>query len=702
MAFPLFRFTLNNTIAGSLVISEPGGWDDAVLKLERNEEYHSLVEFYDQPLMFYGESSEGNGGLNYIVAIENSQGPDAQITIRIEVSEDFGGTYGVLYDGLLDITTIKESDFYKQECGIIRNDFWSKFINRKATDVDLSSTVDLDGGTRAVISPFTLSLPSQKVRQLFQANLATSFIFDSATDPYTNADTFQIDWDEEVISEIKTKYNLPNVVIPGGTGTSLFSIELDGDYTFDIRIEVTNGLPDPDYPNLHLDYYIQINNDAPIIFTPTNHNFGAVFPFYTSTSYAYSATLSLKIGDQIVIYGDIATNPAFGEIYYYLGKDWPHIPSGLANPTYFNITADTVYTDTTCEAWQIGAVGQSILTKLIGMDSALTSSYILGSGCGAYYGLMKGLHIRGYTLAQKPFFLSFEDYWAGINPILNLGLGYSGNQIEILKKGDFYNSTVILNLDYVNKIERSYNNKYIFKSIEAGYEKWSAESASGVDDPQSKRVYRTRFKTVGQDFKILSKFYAASLGIEQTRRNRAEQGKDWRLDDDTMIIALNKVSAIPELGTDFSAVTGLLNSATRYNIRLSVARNFKRWLAFFNGCLKWYATNDDFSFASGEGNFDMTSTLASSDCEGDDISLSEKQDIDGGAGVAFNFVPILYDFEYPLTYSQYKTIRDNKKNAIGISRTNTGHATCFIMNLEYQITHGKAKFTVMLGQSTPL
>ena len=119
MGFPLFRFTLNNATAGSLVISEPGGWDEAVLKLERNQEFHSLVEFYDQPLTFYGQSSNGNGGLDYIREIEKSQGPDAQITILIEISQDDGDTYETVFDGLIDIPSAKEVDFYKAEYGII-------------------------------------------------------------------------------------------------------------------------------------------------------------------------------------------------------------------------------------------------------------------------------------------------------------------------------------------------------------------------------------------------------------------------------------------------------------------------------------------------------------------------------------------------------------------------------------------------------
>jgi hypothetical protein len=311
-------------------------------------------------------------------------------------------------------------------------------------------------------------------------------------------------------------------------------------------------------------------------------------------------------------------------------------------------------------------------------------------------------------LLEKPFALSFDQFWQGINPILCLGLGYtkSGTQdrIEILQRGDFYNTTTVLNLDYVNNIEQSYDTKRIFKSVEIGYDKWSAESDSGIDDPQTKRTYRTRFKTVGEDLKITSKFVAASLAIEQTRRNTKEIGKDWRLDDDVIIISTDESSPpAVELATNFSSVTNLLNYTTRYNIRLSCARLLMTWRKFLNGCLTWYTTNDDFAFASGEGNYDMTSTMtAAGSCPGDGISLSEKQDIDGGYGQDFMFIPIVYTFEHPLSFDDYKLIRDNRKNAIGVSRGNSGHIPCHILSLEYTPTHPKAKFTVLLGQLTPI
>lgn len=701
MGFPLFRFTLSNTTAGSVVISEPGGWEQAVLKLERDEVYHSLVETYDQPLTFYGQDGSENGGLDYIKAVKNSQGPDAQITILVEISDNEGTSYSTAFIGLLDISLAKQIDFYKLECPILRDDFWQKFWNRKGTPVDVSSTTDLDGGTRTVISPFTLNLPCQKIRKRY-AGTETPVVLTS-----TGAeDTIQVDMDIVTISEIDTKFDIGTLIYTGVTNVPknpIYEITEDGSYTFDIRIELSHFIGAV-YLQPGTPFYFLVNGTA-FAFTATNYFTGGV----ASTGYTYSATHSLTVGDTIAFYANFIPYAA-GEgalVYGHIGSSTPSAPSGVAEATYATVTADTTYPDTTVEAFKIFDAGQSILTKLTSQNGALTSSFLGPAGCGSYYGLTRGLNVRGYSLSSKPFFMSFEEWWSGVNPLLNLGLGYKSisgtNYIEIEKKEDFYNTTKTLNLDYVNNITESFEPKYIFKSIEVGYERWAAESGSGIDDPQTKQTRRTRFKTIGNEFKAFSKFYGASLGIEQTRRNTKEIGKDWRLDEEVMIIALRKTdTTYPELSTPFTSVSGLLNSTTRYNIRLSSARIFKRWQKFFNGCLKWYATNDDFVFASGEGNFDMSTTLPVSDCEGDGIALSEKQDLDAGAGQDFIFVPMIYEFEHPLTHAEYSLINANRKSAIGISRSASDHVTVFIESLEYHITEGKASFRVMLGQSTPL
>lgn len=474
-----------------------------------------------------------------------------------------------------------------------------------------------------------------------------------------------------------------------------------------------------------LDFLFHFNDDAET-FTTTNTS--------NSTIYTYQSTKNLQIGDEIKIYGDFLTgissfgNAAniiiYGESYRVVVKGSGSVesppgdciaitdvgkntifntaaPSGEENPTYITIVADTTYESTATDSFLLRDAAESILSKIISRNNVVYSNYLgdeTPTACAANFAIMKGLHVRGYTMADKPMFMSFDDWWNGANPIFNLGLGYEtigGTEfIRIEDKGYFYDEDYSLTLSNVDKITRVYDRDRIFKSIEIGYEKWSAESASGIDDPQTKRTYNTRFKIIGKDEKILSKFIAASLAIEQTRRNRIEQGRDWRLDEDTMIIALSNDSTPyqPETDEEFVAITGLLNSDTRYNIRLSVARNFIRWRPYFNGCLQLYIP-ENYTFASGEGNYTMSS-LGTDSCDSgtiaEDDNLQVTTSFYHGAGS--------YEFQYYMSWEDYKTVRDNRNNAIRVSNTTSNYKTCFIDSMEYDHFNSLADFTVWIKE----
>ncbi len=715
--FPRFRFTLNNSTAGSLVISEPGGWDEAVLKLERNKEFHSLVEFYDQPLTFYGQSSNGNGGLDYIREIERSQGPDAQITILIEISDDDGVTYtDTVFDGLIDITSAKEIDFYKAEYGIIRNDFWQKFMNRKGTPVNLGASVDLDGNATTPIAASTLTMTSQSIRLNFERKTgggSAEFQYSESTNAGT---TSYLIWSNQltVLDEITDRFDYGTQISSEDPTTSdkyIFKVLNDGSYALDLSIVYSITFAGSRTYDIKW-YYSYLSAGTLNTTQIGSTDAGTASSVTQATPKTASPTLSLLAGDEIYVYAVMTLNSASATTTYF--ADFDNDPGAGEDFRYtaFSVVADTTYANTTANHYLIGNAAKAILSKLTGVYPTLTSDYLNTPGCGAYYSITKGLYVRGYNTTDRPFYMSFDDWWKGANPILNLGLGYvnGADEIEIEQKSEFYDPVPVLNLDYVNNIERSWDTDLIFKTIEVGYEKWSAESGSGVDDPQTKRTFRTRFKTVGTDIRLLSKFYAASLGIEQTRRNRIEQGKDWRLDEDLMIIAVKTSDTnIPEVNGQFTSVSGIITPGYRYNLRITATRNMLRWKSFLQGCLKWYDSGDDnISFASGEGNFlNVFTTLVSTDCEYDlydeggliGHQVGEAADLDAGAGHDFLFVPIIYEFEYPLTWPEYKAIQAYRKKAIGVSRTNANHVACFIMSLEYQITKGKAKFTVLLGQS---
>lgn len=694
MSFPLFRFTLDNDIEGSLQISNPGGWNDAKIKLERNEKYHSLVEFYEQPLTFYGDNGQHNGGLDYINNIEETQGVDADIHMTVEV--DFGDGYETLFIGVLDLSQLKEVDNYKADIPVIREDAWSKFINRSGTPVDLQSPLDEDGNAVDVISPLEISLTSQVLNKEYIAN----YTEDLDTRQYDiNSGQFGIiSFENQIVDEITRRYNYPNIdssTIPG----ELFEIEYAGDYQFTVTVNAsTTPFAILGSRVTDVNVYIKINDQSPVAFTITNNGVDGV---NGSTTWSYSNTLSLSRNDFVTIYFQNVSGIL--KTFHVSGSSFSNI----------EVIGGTVFNTTQNECMLLHDVSDSISKRISGMS--IKSDYMGGSlvtsdityaedGCAYPFTVMKGLHIRQYSFADKPFTLSFDDFWKGVDPIFCLGLGYENlgtspdeTVLRIENRAYFYDSSQnSVNFSYINNIERSYANDRIFKKIEIGYQKWESENISGIDDPQTKHTYATGFKKIGEPLEAYSKFIAASYAIESTRRQALEKSKDYRLDNDTFIIAVNTgVSpVVPELDENFVSVTGLNNSDTRYNLRITPYWNFTNWVQYLSGSFR-PLNSASWKFKSGEGNYGVQ-YVADNEClvqfgsgtqgEGDDVSVSDL-DTDG-----YMFALDVWEFEHPLTWTQYKTIRDNRNNSIGLSQSNSNFESFFILSLEYEITKGKAKF----------
>jgi hypothetical protein len=280
-------------------------------------------------------------------------------------------------------------------------------------------------------------------------------------------------------------------------------------------------------------------------------------------------------------------------------------------------------------------------------------------------------------------------------------LGYdklSGNDIiRVERKEYFYDDgTPLVNLSNVYSIKRSYDSEHHFNQVEIGYDKWQSQAAtgtgtaSGIDDSQTKHTYNSRFRRIGNKITLFSKWVAASLTLETTRRVGVLKSSNYTYDDETFVIALRSLGAggfTPELDENFTTLTNLTNKETRYNSRLTPARNFLRWANYLNGCLQSYI-GSVFKFASGEGNFDMTSQMSTS-CLGDSTLVNEKGNISVTSD--FLFIPMPYEINHYLTWEEYKQIRDNRNLCIGISQTEANHKKFFIKTLEYQIGTGLLK-----------
>jgi hypothetical protein len=736
MGNPVFRFTLTNSVLGSLEISEPLGWKSAKLKLERHEEYHSLVEYFDGSFIFYGDNGVDNGGADFIRSVEQIEGVDGTIDITIEVSFDDGYNYENIFSGQLDLEGLQEVKNNKIEVPIVRNDLWSKFISRSETPVNIQSETSLDEDEVDVHNSINLNLTSQKLRQNYSGNFEQGYLTYSGSSTYINQ-YVQVDFIDEALSEIEKKYNLPlalNTEVP----VWLFEMEYEGNYDIDLRIEASratvfispNGNDLTNGGDYYVRYYIQINQDAPIELTKTNYSV-----LDGSTVYTYSGNHNLLKGATIRIYGYFAYDLPFANILFYWGVNNDHVannlgvpsfdfrpaPSGVANPTFLHIIANTIFPATNSPSFFVHDVFGQILDRIT--TQGIFYSEILGStqtiyrqydadGCGWMYANAKGLQIRKYSLLEKPFFQSFKQQWQGIDPILCLALMYdtiNGQEmIVILPREDVFNPTPLVFLDDVYEITREYDKDQIYKSIKIGYKKWQGEDISGIDDPQTKRTYAPPLKKSGKEITIESEFIAASLTIETTRRKTREKSADYKFDNDTFIIAVNPNPVtispetspdvedyIPELDDYFNSITSLLNSSTRYNSRLTPARNLIRHEKFLNVGLQ-SLNGGSFKFVYGEGNYDMTSQMYVSTPGCDDDYDGQVLDEGGDIPIENDNVYLAQEFkiEIDLSWDDYVTIRENRDRAIGISQTDTDHKAFFIKLLEYELVQSRATITL--------
>jgi hypothetical protein len=457
--------------------------------------------------------------------------------------------------------------------------------------------------------------------------------------------------------------------------------------------------------------YVQKNEEAPILIDSFT-NFFTDYPDELILTLDGTTTIDVNTGDRIKIYSHFIFDPSTSTI----SGNW------VTRRLFGGITSETVTFDfkskkaaSDAGAFLLHDVGAEISDRIISQDDTFYSEY-LGStdtlsrayperGCGANYVLARGLQIRQYTLSEKPFFQSFNQWWNGINPILNLGLGYedvAGNEvIRVEEKEHFYNDTPLVYFSNVRQITRQYDEDVIFKGIKIGYKIWQAEEVSGLDDPQTKHTYAPPIKKSGTDLTLESEFIAASLAIETTRRKNKEKSADYKFDDNTFIVATrNGEGGIfePETDESFTSVTGLNNPETRYNLRITPARNFMRWLNYLSGFMQSYISKF-FKFTYGEGNYDMTSQLTGS-CADTLSIVSEKQDITPTTDILHTAA--LYEMEVPLDWDDYLTIRENRKNAIGVSQTTEIYYTFFIKNLEYQPMHGKATIQAWCTELMPI
>ena len=238
-----FRFVLTHQESGySQETSEFDGWKDAILKFERDENFHSLSEYFEGSFILYGSNGVTDGGINFVKSIERDYGPDATIEVDIDLTRD-EVIFTSVFNGQYKLTDLEEIPNNKMRIPIIRDDFWSKFIARLDTPVDLRGQMNLDDELASAISYVNLRLPSQKIRYNGNYNWLYSETYRDVTDHHG----LQLDWEEVIVDDLK-KFTLPRVTMDIGNIGGL-AINLIGNFEAPMMVTtlLTFGFMRPNY-----------------------------------------------------------------------------------------------------------------------------------------------------------------------------------------------------------------------------------------------------------------------------------------------------------------------------------------------------------------------------------------------------------------------------------------------------------------------
>lgn len=529
-------------------------------------------------------------------------------------------------------------------------------------------------------------------------------------------------------SNLQMNYN----ILIGGTYTFSFIIQGRISATVTTNANNTDCSGDEDTFNyLGYEIYIKAGATTDLIYSASDS--GCFNPTKEFTSIPMGGlgiglTYTLNAGDEVQIYVRVRAEGTWN--HPLIGSRDVSFALNFDGSASMDVIAYTLSEETTTKASLINEVGSRILEKTTDDCLRLLSNYYGRTdsqpypapngetGIGGLRALMAGLDIRQYTSGRLS--LSFKQLFEGLNAIDYIGIGLESDTnrvnsqvVRMEPAAHFYDPEVILTLDKIPLVVIEVITSLHYSIYKGGYNKWEAEEYFGLDEFATDRNYRTELTSTKNTLDRVCSFIASGYAIEITRRQKlynATTAIDWRFDNDTFIVCLNpKASGIytVEQG-NITAAANIIDPTTLYNFRISPTRNALRWLsAILNSYRDPTATASAVIFTDGKGNI-LAEGLMTGDGIVEAATITENQTLgmtsrSDPADALPVFVPEAWRFEYPITLSQYGTLKLNSTKTI---RARFGQDTDFysfyLKEIEVDPNRGMGKWTLLPHRLYPI
>lgn len=196
----------------------------------------------------------------------------------------------------------------------------------------------------------------------------------------------------------------------------------------------------------------------------------------------------------------------------------------------------------------------------------------------------KGL-IGESSIINVNLFKLFEE----LNNKYPASLSIEGNKAYLRARCDFLKCVKPYKLK-AKEVSREINEDIVYSSVKVGYNNWKPDNKFGGVEHNGKRDYQSTYGLSTKTLSLLNDWSSSSSIIsEQIRKEKSSEEIHW--------IVVDKATLRAE--TDEYISTDLAQSDRLINLRITPARNAKRWAKFIN---------NDLVFTTGEGNYNYTST----------------------------------------------------------------------------------------------
>jgi hypothetical protein len=154
--FDRVRYTLYNKNQGSLIITEPIGWQSDEKELARHEQYHGIISRFSNSSKFI------DSGRDFIQLVYDLEGINAEIELKREEKHPQTDVWTLSYSGYLDLSTW-ETENNQLSVKFNSGGLEQLLKARESEQVEIDRATTIDGKSIPTIPTITTELEGRRI-----------------------------------------------------------------------------------------------------------------------------------------------------------------------------------------------------------------------------------------------------------------------------------------------------------------------------------------------------------------------------------------------------------------------------------------------------------------------------------------------------------------------------------------------------------